>query len=60
MKKRNIQIFVYYLDILQRPLELAENNSLNPESYNMKEKGEQMAGGIWKILPEMEAGADSG
>ena len=30
---------LYYLDILQRPLELAENNSLNPESCNMKEKG---------------------
>lgn len=30
---------LYYLDILQRPLELAEINSLNPESCNAKEWG---------------------
>ncbi len=43
---------LYYLDILQRPLELAENNSLNPESCNMKEKGENWLEESGKYFPK--------
>lgn len=43
---------LYYLDILQRPLELAENNSLNPESYNMKEKGNKWLEESGKYFPK--------
>ncbi len=43
---------LYYLDILQRPLELAETNSLNPESCNMKEKGKSWLEESGKYFPK--------
>ncbi len=43
---------LYYLDILQRPLEMAETNSLDPQNQNAKEWGEKWLEESGKDFPK--------
>ncbi len=51
-EKAEYSNILYYLDILQRPLELAEINSLNSESCDMKEKAKSWLEESGKDFPE--------